>query len=126
MRKEENNEKKQDPIGMSTMAYLFLQIFLRGAEYEPSVMEEMNWMVREMASKEPDPYLLAELKWGLSRGYYVTSEHDTVFAFAMQRLVTRYAVPRKTAKKICVRLQKIFADSQKNKAAKEKNKLQEA
>lgn len=111
----ETEPKKADEqrVGISTLAYLFLQVFLDGKIYEASVVDELCWVVKELASQEPDACLLQELKQGLRYGHYVENSRDAIFAFAMQRMVELYQLPRQTAKSACVCLQNLLNEAQK-------------
>lgn len=111
----ETEQKKADEqrVGINTLAYLFLQVFLDGKVYEASVMDELRWVAKELAGQKPDAYLMHELKKGLLYGHYADSSQDAVFAFAMQRMVELYQLPRQTAKSACTRLQDLLNEAQK-------------
>lgn len=110
----ETEQKRADErrVSINTLAYLFLQVFLDGKIYEASVMDELRWVAKELADQKPDAYLMHELKKGLLYGHYADNRQDAVFAFAMQRMVELYHLPRQTAKSICMRLQDLLAVAQ--------------
>lgn len=110
--KEEQTGIDERHVGINTLTYLFLQVFLDGKTYEASVMDELRWVVKELTGQNPDAYLANELKKGLLHGHYVNSSQDAVFAFAMQRMIELYRLPRQTAKKACIRLQGLLMEAQ--------------
>lgn len=110
--KEKQTGIDERHVGINTLAYLFLQVFLDSKTYEVSVMDELRWVVKELAGQNPDAYLANELKKGLLYGHYADSSQDAVFAFAMQRMIELYQLPRQTAKKACIRLQSLLTEAQ--------------